>query len=93
MRILFGSLLIGIICGGFIGYIWSTLLNGKFLKILCVLIIVSWFSLIAYGGMSSEIKYFNSGYCVRCGIKYQAITHKNGQTYYECPNCHYGVWY
>ena len=37
---------------------------------------------------------WNDGYCIKCGTKYEAISRGNGsETYYECPNCRFGLWY
>lgn len=41
----------------------------------------------------SDESEFNNGYCIKCGAKYEAVDHRNNQTYYECPECHYGTWY
>lgn len=38
-----------------------------------------------------ENRNFNDGYCIQCGIKYEALTHYYGATYYECPNCYFGT--
>lgn len=93
MKILFCSLLIGIMAGGFPGILWSGFCKHKLSKFLCTSLMILVFTLFAYGGISSELTSFNNGYCIRCGTKYQALTHRDSQTYYECPNCHYGVWH
>lgn len=93
MEILIASLILGCLIGGFIGFIWSALLESKIARFIIVTMFIFSFSLFVYVGMSSENKNFNNGYCVQCGTKYEAITRRNGQTYYECPNCHCGTWY
>lgn len=55
-----------------------------------ILIVAILAGLMLIPGDESE---FNNGYCIKCGAKYEAIDHRNNQTYYECPECHYGTWY
>lgn len=93
MEILIASLFLGCLTGGFLGLIWSTTVESKKAKFAIITIFICAFSLFIYGGMSSEDKSFNNGYCVQCGTKYEAITRRNGNTYYECPNCYYGTWH
>lgn len=93
MEILIGSLFLGCLTGGFLGLIWSTVVESKKAKFAIITIFIFVFFLFIYVGMSSENKNFNNGYCVQCGTKYEAITRRNGQTYYECPNCHCGTWH
>lgn len=93
MEILVGSLFLGCLVGGYLGLIWSTTVESKKAKFAIITIFIFVFFLFIYGGMSSENKSFNNGYCVQCGTKYEAITYRNGNTYYECPNCYYGTWH
>lgn len=93
MDTLIASLVLGCIAGGFIGLMWSTFEESIKAKLAIITISIFVFSLFIYVGMSFEDKSFNNGYCIRCGTKYEAITHRNGQTYYECPNCYYRVWH
>lgn len=93
MSTLIASLVLGSLVGGSIGFIWSMLLESKIARFIITAMFIFAFSLFIYVGMSSENKSFNNGYCVQCGMKYEAITHRNGNTYYECPNCYYGTWH
>ena len=93
MYILIASLGLGSLVGGFIGLIWSALFESKIEKFAITAMFIFAFSLFIYVGMSSEDKSFNNGYCIQCGTKYEAITRRNGNTYYECPNCYYGTWH
>ena len=93
MEILIGSLFLGCLTGGFLGLIWSTVVESKKAKFATITIFICAFFLFIYGGMSSEVKSFNNGYCTQCGTKYEAVTRRNGQTYYECPNCYLGIWH
>lgn len=36
---------------------------------------------------------WNDGYCINCGTKYEAISRSGAETYYECPNCRFGLYY
>lgn len=57
---------------------------------ICVGLFISLMVLIC----TFETHNFNNGYCINCGAKYEAISRsRNGQTYYECPNCYYGTYY
>lgn len=94
MDILISSLFLGCLAGSFIGLlIWSTFAESKIAEFITITMFIFVFSLLIYVGMSSEDKSFNNGYCIQCGTKYEAITRRNGNTYYECPNCYYGTWY
>ena len=93
MEILIASLFLGCLTGGFLGLIWSTVVESKKAKFVIITMFIFAFFLFIYVGMSSEDKSFNNGYCIQCGTKYEAITHRNGDTYYECPNCYYGTWH
>ena len=93
MEILIASLFLGCLTGCFLGLIWSTVVESKKAKFVIITMFIFAFFLFIYVGMSSEDKSFNNGYCIQCGTKYEAITHRNGDTYYECPNCYYGTWH
>lgn len=96
MNTLITSLFLGCIAGGFIGLICSTSVESIKEKLAIITISIFCIFLISCFGMSFEsksFKSFNNGYCIQCGTKYEAITYRNGQTYYECPNCYYGTWH
>lgn len=86
---------LGIISGGFIGLLIANVYEDAKIshKIIIILISIIIFSCLCTMGLKSDNDSFNNGYCIRCDTKYEAITHKNGQTYYECPNFYYGIWY
>lgn len=66
----------------------------KIKKILIKIFIIFLFFGMIIGICYFESKEFNSGYCINCNTKYNALSRtKNGQTYYECPNCYYGCYY
>lgn len=85
--------MLGIFTGGFLGLCISSCFSNQKSKIAITILFIIIFSFFITLGLYSDKKIFNDGYCVECGTKYDAITHKQGQTYYECPNCHYGVWH
>lgn len=95
MEFLISGVILGIIAGGFPGLCLANLSDNtkKSHKIMIVIATIVIFSVICGIGLKSENDNFNSGFCVGCGTKYEAITHENNQTYYECPNCHFGCWY
>lgn len=53
------------------------------------------FLFIGLAVVASKMEYdtFNHGYCYKCGTKYNAVSRKASQTYYECPNCYYGTYF
>ena len=64
--------------------------SSKFISII-VIFILSF--LLVYAGINDREKTFNSGYCIQCNTKMEAIEHHRGSTYYECPNCYFGTWH
>lgn len=90
--IIIGSIIIGIMVGGFSGLYFAIMFDKKIYKILIISLSIITVSLFTMIGMKSEINNFNNGYCIRCGTKYEIVTHKNSQTYYECPDCYFGIW-
>ena len=92
MDCIIGGIILGVIAGGFSGSSLANMFDDtrKSHKVIIVVVTIAIFSIICGLGLESENYNFNNGYCVRCGAKYEAITHKNNQTYYECPNCHFG---
>lgn len=95
MEFVISGIVLGIVTGIFPGLCLANLSDNtkKFYKIIIVVITIIIFSVICGIGLKSENDNFNNGYCVECGTKYEAISHKNSQTYYECPKCHFGCWY
>ena len=62
----------------------------KILKTIAIIIICI---ALFVGMLMLEAYQFNNGICRNCGAKLSAISRsKNGQTYYECPNCYYGCY-
>lgn len=93
VTLVIGGGILGTLVGGFYGLCISSCFTNKNSKIATIILsIIIWSGFITLGLYSDKTN-FNDGYCVKCGTKYDAITHKDGKTYYECPNCHYGVWY
>lgn len=95
MHILIGSVMIGVVVGSFLGLmIGNNASRPRWWKTcIAIILCMTVFAAISYAGMSSEKTSYNDGDCYNCGEKYEAITHKRGQTYYECPECRYGTWY
>lgn len=91
--LILGGGIIGTLAGGFIGLCISSCFSNKKSKIAITILSIIILSFFVTLGFYSDKTNFNDGYCVECGTKYDAITHKQGRTYYECPNCHYGIWY
>lgn len=95
MKFIISGIVLGIIAGVFPGLCLANMFDDtkKSHKVIIVIITIAIFSIICGLELKSDNYNFNNGYCVQCGTKYEAITHKNSQTYYECPNCHFGCWY
>ena len=95
MEFVISGIILGIISGCLPGLGIANLFDNtkKSHEIIIIIATIAIFSIICGLGLKSENDNFNSGYCVECGTKYKAITHKNSQTYYECPNCYFGCWY
>ena len=91
--LIIGGGILGTLAGGFMGWCISSCLSNKKSKIAITILSIIALSFFITLGLYSDKTNFNDGYCVECGTKYDAITHKQGQTYYEYPNCHYGIWY
>ena len=91
--LIIGGGILGTLAGGFFGLCISNCFSNKKSKIAITILSIIALSFFITLGLYSDKTNFNDGYCVECGTKYDAITHKQGQTYYECPNCHYGIWY
>ena len=89
------GILLGVLSGGFCGILIANTFdnNSNLKKFVIICATISIFSLICVFGLKSQHDNFNGGYCPRCGTKYEAIQHKNSETYYECPNCYFGTWY
>lgn len=85
--------MLGTFIGGLLGLCISGCFSNQKSKIAITILFIIIFSFSITLDLYSDKTNFNDGYCVECGTKYDAITHKQGQTYYECPNCHYGVWH
>lgn len=85
--------MLGIFIGGLLGLCISGCFSNQKSKIAITILFIIIFSFSITLDLYRNKTNFNDGYCVECGTKYEAITHKQSQTYYECPNCHYGVWY
>lgn len=66
-------------------------LIGKAIIIIAVFVFVISFITIVAECRNNQDN-FNNGYCIKCGTKYEAISHQ-GKTYYECPNCYFGCWH
>ena len=88
------GIFIAITAGGFVGLIISNFINPKkrLSKVIIYLATCGIFFLIASVGLSAEEINFNKGYCVWCGTRYQAVERHRSSTYYECPECRFGVW-
>ena len=84
---------VGVVAGGFLGLLWSTICGKWRSKIITVIVFMAAFFCIGGFGFSAQEEAFNDGVCPRCITKYEAIQHKNTSTYYECPNCYFGTWY
>lgn len=95
MEFVIGGIILGIISGGFIGLCISAIFDIKSssCKYTTWIISIAIFSVICACGLKCEYDNFNNGYCIKCDTKYEAITYRHGETYYECSNCHYGCWY
>lgn len=98
MRFIIEGITLGIISGVFPGVCYANLLDctKKSHKVIVVGITIIILSIACTAALKKEnnnFNNFNNGYCVECETEYEAITHKNNQTYYECPKCHYGCWY
>lgn len=85
--------MLGTFIGGLLGLCISGCFSNQKSKIAITILFIIIFSFSITLDLYSDKTNFNDGYCVECGTKYDAITHKQGQTYYESPNCHYGVWH
>lgn len=85
--------MLGIFIGGLLGLCISGCFSNQKSKIAITILFIIIFSFSITLDLYRDKTNFNDGYCVECGTKYDAITHKQGQTYYKCPNCHYGVWH
>ena len=83
----------GVFVGGFLGLLWSSNCNKLWSKALTIMGFMIVCFCIAGFGFSGQETSFNNGICPQCNTKYEAIQHKNGDTYYECPNCYFGTWY
>ena len=94
MFYIIGGGFLGLLAGTF-GYmsIFSSGNLNIFQKVGLSLLLWSALSLICGLGIKGDVENFNDGNCKYCGTKYEAITHKNSSTYYECPECFYGTWY
>ena len=95
MEFVISGIVLGVIAGIVPGLCLANLSDNtkKCHKIIIVITTIAVFSVICGIGLKCENDNFNNGYCIKCGTKYEAITHKNSQTYYECPNCHFRCWY
>lgn len=85
--------MLGTFIGGLLGLCMSGCFSNQKSKIAITILFIIIFSFFITLGLYSDKTNFNDGYCIECGTKYDAITHEQSQTYYECPNCHYGVWH
>lgn len=95
MQSVAGGIFLGVLSGIFIGIICIFGQENKttFQKVIMTLISVVICSIIWIFSFNMSNSAFNNGYCIECGTKYEAVTRNNNQTYYECPNCHFGCWY
>lgn len=90
-----GGIILGFITGVIIGAIIIDMFrpSKSIYGNIIMIITITLFSAICTLGLTTESESFNNGYCIECGTKYEAITHRNGHTYYECPNCYFGIWH
>ena len=87
------GILTGVFVGGFLGLLWSCLYTEWWSRVITVIGFMIVFFFISGFGISIQETSFNNGICPQCNTKYEAIQHKNNETYYECPNCYFGIWY
>lgn len=67
---------------------------GKISKIVLTSIIFVGFFTLTFFMYQDQGKYFNHGFCIKCGTKYEAVDRTwIGTTYYECPECYYGCYF
>ena len=90
---LIAGIFTGVFVGGFLGLLLSSDCHKLCRKAIIIIGFMMFFFCIAGFGFSSQEISFNDGICPRCNTKYEAVQHKNSDTYYECPNCYFGTWY
>lgn len=89
-----GGIFLGSITGGWIGLLITNIIEpSKLIRVFVITasVIACAFLCVLY--LIKNHENFNNGYCIKCGTQYVAVNHRYAATYYECPNCYFGVWY